>query len=231
MVVTFWMIVKHVRLATKLVNTCERCISPLTPQPPISPSQVLPYPPRRVGLNLPSSMNHPLLVFCPSIPCLTKKFTRNTPTPPKKIKVMSDEPQNRGNFFCPFLQSCYPSAFLWSQSFKFINTLFCLCINTYSQNTHEKVSIYNKFFIPFHLSIIMSIFTVFHRQLLQFPFQNPHPISPKYPLTPIEHSHIHFAPINQFFSPQISNLNCPTWLHQIPQFLIGQRRQELRTRD
>lgn len=119
----------------------------------------------------------------------------------------------------------------------FINTRFCLCINTYSQNTNEKVSfnksIYNKFFIPFHRSI-MSIFTVFHRQLLQFPFQNPHPISPKYPLTPhktIPTSTLHLS--THFFSPSnhISNLNCPTWLHQIPQFLIGQRRQELRTRD
>ena len=74
MVDTFWMIVKQVRLATKLLNTCERCFHPWHPKPPISPSQVLPYPPRRVGLNLPSSMNHPLLVFCPSIPCLTKEI-------------------------------------------------------------------------------------------------------------------------------------------------------------
>lgn len=123
------------------------------------------------------------------------------------------------------------------QSFKFINTFFCLCINTYSQNTHAKVSfkksIYNKFFIPFHLSIIISIFTAFSSSISPISFPHPHPISPKYPLPPhktFPHPLCTYQPFF-FLSNQISNLNCPTWLHQIPQFLIGQRRQELRTRD
>lgn len=127
------------RLATKLANTCERrkVHSPLTPQPPISPSQVLPYPPRRVGLNLPSSTNHPLLVFCPSIPCLTKKSTRNT-NPPKN-KVMSDEPQNRGNFFCPFLQSCYPNAFICVRKPEFqIHQYAFLLVRQYILKTQMK---------------------------------------------------------------------------------------------
>ena len=173
MVVTFWMIVQQVQLATKLVNTCERCIHPWHP----NPSQVLPYPPRRVELNLPSSMNHPLLVFCPSIPCLTKKFTRNT-NPPKKTRSWAMSHKIEAISFALFSKAV-PSAFLCVRKpefrihqYAFLPVYACVsihilktqmkkCPSTSQSTTNSSFH----FISPSCPSLLL-----FHSQLLQFPF-------------------------------------------------------------
>ena len=106
----------------------------------------------------------------------------------------------------------------------FINTLFCLCINTYSQNTHEKVSfnksIYNKFFIPFHLSI-MSTFTVFSSSTSPISVPKPSSNQPKISTNPhIPTSTLHLStnlfPLKSNFQSQLphlvaSNSAVPHW--------------------
>ena len=151
---------------------------------------------------------------------------------------MSDEPQNRGNFFCPFLQSRYPSAFICVRKPEFqihSSIRFFACVSIHILKTHMKKcpstsqSTINSSFHFISPSCPPLLF--FHRQLLQFPFQNPHPISPKYPLTPI--FHIHFAPINQFVSPQIKFpiSAAPPGCIKFRSSSLDNAAQELRTRD